>query len=224
MLLKLYFSFSKKIIFFSPILANNNIPLKIYCENIVIIFHSSFFLFFPLFFYPPHTAFLSFFFPFFFPSFFLLHTRTRSLFFLILLSSFFFPAIPPNSRTFRALLLRLFFFFFLALCLLVLGGVVDAWLWERGPLLGKEAFGSVFLAKPTSKFLSFPSLMAVKSADQCCLVFCWSNLYLQNVFLRSDYTEVKLKKKKKTRSMRVEEDERKKKERKKIQPIQRENW
>ena len=50
-------------------------------------------------------------------------------------------------------------------------GVVDAGLWERGPLLGKEAFGSVFLAKPTSKFLSFPSLMAVKSADQCCLVF-----------------------------------------------------
>ena len=38
-------------------------------------------------------------------------------------------------------------------------------LWERGPLLGKGAFGSVFLAKPTSKFRSFPSLMAVKSAE-----------------------------------------------------------
>ena len=36
MLLKLFFSLSKKIIFFSPILANNNLPLKIYCENIVI--------------------------------------------------------------------------------------------------------------------------------------------------------------------------------------------
>ena len=123
------------------------------------------FLFFPLFFSPPHTYTFSFLF---YPSFLL-----------------FFPAIPPNSRTFRALLLRLFFFF-LALLLLVLGGVVDAGLWERGPLLGKGAFGFVFLAKPTSKFRSFPSLMAVKSADQCCLVFCWSNLYLQNVFLRLD--------------------------------------
>ena len=35
-LLKFFFSLSKKIIFFSPILANNNLPLKIYCENIVI--------------------------------------------------------------------------------------------------------------------------------------------------------------------------------------------
>ena len=35
-LLKLFFSFSKKIIFFSPIFANNNLPLKIYCENIMI--------------------------------------------------------------------------------------------------------------------------------------------------------------------------------------------
>ena len=36
---------------------------------------------------------------------------------------------------------------------------------ERGPLLGKGAFGSVFLAKPTSKFRSFPLLMAVKSTE-----------------------------------------------------------
>ena len=35
-LLKLFFSLSKKIIFFSPILANNNLLFKIYCENIVI--------------------------------------------------------------------------------------------------------------------------------------------------------------------------------------------
>ena len=34
-LLKLFFSLSKKFIFFSPILANNNLPLKIYCETIV---------------------------------------------------------------------------------------------------------------------------------------------------------------------------------------------
>ena len=55
-------------------------------------------------------------------------------------------------------------------------------------------------------------------ANQCCLVFCWSYLYLQNVFLRSNWTEIKFKKKKKTRSVCVEEDEeRKKKKRKKIQ-------
>ena len=36
-LLKLFFSISKKIIFFSLLLANNNLPLKIYCEIIVII-------------------------------------------------------------------------------------------------------------------------------------------------------------------------------------------
>ena len=35
-LLQLFFSLSKKIIFFSPILVNNNLSLKIYCENIVI--------------------------------------------------------------------------------------------------------------------------------------------------------------------------------------------
>ena len=36
-LIKLFFPLSKKIIFFSPILVNNNLPLKIYCKNIVII-------------------------------------------------------------------------------------------------------------------------------------------------------------------------------------------
>ena len=41
-LLKLFFSLSKKIIFFSPILANNNLPLKIYCENIVIKINTDF--------------------------------------------------------------------------------------------------------------------------------------------------------------------------------------
>ena len=34
-LLKLFFSLSKKIIFFSLILTNNNLILKIYCESIV---------------------------------------------------------------------------------------------------------------------------------------------------------------------------------------------
>ena len=42
MLLKLCFSLSKKIIFFSPILANNNLPLKIYCKNIVIKIETNF--------------------------------------------------------------------------------------------------------------------------------------------------------------------------------------
>ena len=41
-LLKLFFSLSKKIIFFSPILANNNLPLKIYCESIMKIYHIDF--------------------------------------------------------------------------------------------------------------------------------------------------------------------------------------
>ena len=62
-LLKLFFSLSKKIIFLLPILANNNQVLKIYCENITIVFPSFFLLhirtafpfFFFLFFSPPHT-------------------------------------------------------------------------------------------------------------------------------------------------------------------------
>ena len=142
----------------------------------MIIFHSSFFLFFfsSLFLSSTHGVSFFIFFLFFSLVFSPPHTYTFSFLSYPSFLLFFIPTIPPNSRTFRALLLRLFFFFFfffLALRLLVLGGVVDAGLWERGPLLGKEAFGSVFLAKPTSKFLSFPSLMAVKSADQCCLVF-----------------------------------------------------
>ena len=113
-LLKLCFSLSKKIIFFSPILANNNLPLKIYCEKIVIIFHSSFFLFSP--------------------SFFILHTRHFFLSFFLFFSLFF---SPPHTYPFsflfypsfvlffslpflqtpecsRALLIPLFFFFFLS--------------------------------------------------------------------------------------------------------------
>ena len=103
-LLKLFFSLSKKIIFF---LTN----IKIYCENIMIAFPSSFFPFFPSFF-PLHTCtiFLSFFpfSPFFSPppysfsffSFFLLFfpiTSSKlqnvpsSLFFFL----FFFPPFLP---------------------------------------------------------------------------------------------------------------------------------
>ena len=39
-----------KLFFFSPILANNNLLLKIYCENIVVAFRNCHFLFFILFF------------------------------------------------------------------------------------------------------------------------------------------------------------------------------
>ena len=60
-LLKLFFSFSKKIIFFSQILTNNDLPLKIYCGNIVIVFPSFFSSLFSL----PHVPLLIFFFSFF---------------------------------------------------------------------------------------------------------------------------------------------------------------
>ena len=98
-LLKLFFSLSKKIIFF---LTN----IKIYCENIVIAFPSSFFPFFSLFF--SSSTHVPYFFLFFlFPPFFLL-PLTPFLFF----PSFFFSflSLPPNSRTF--LPLSFFFFFF----------------------------------------------------------------------------------------------------------------
>ena len=62
-----------KLFFFSPILTNNNLLLKIYCENIVVKFLnqdlSFFILFFILSFHsPPHTCPLSPFFYFFFSS------------------------------------------------------------------------------------------------------------------------------------------------------------
>ena len=105
-LLKLFFPLSKKIIFSSPILANNNLPLKIYCENIVIAFLNFNFLFFILFF-------PSFFSSIFLSSFFLLHTRTLTLFFFSFFPLFSLP-LPPHSRTFhRALFLPLSFFYYL---------------------------------------------------------------------------------------------------------------
>ena len=120
-LLKLFFSLSKKIIFFSLILANNNLPLKIYCENIMIAFFNFnflflflkkkkflFLIFFPFFFFFLFITISFFFFSlfYFFPSFFLLHTRTLTFFFL------FSPALPPHSRTFHT---ELSFFLFLFL-------------------------------------------------------------------------------------------------------------
>ena len=134
-LLKLFFSLSKKLIFFSPILANNNQPLKIYCEKIVIIFHYSFFPFFFFHsFFILHTAFLSssFFFLFFFPTKFLLHTRTRSVFFFNpSFHLFFIPYLPFLQTPEHSPSSSLFFFFLspfsLTLRLLVLGGIDMDW-------------------------------------------------------------------------------------------------
>ena len=112
-LLNLFFSLSKKIIFSSPILANNNLPLKIYCENIAISFPISFSFLFFLFFSPlflssthvvPH---------FFFSFFYLLHTHTLTLLFF-----YFFPLLQPTTssklRTFQLSFFLFFFFFFLS--------------------------------------------------------------------------------------------------------------
>ena len=76
-----------KLFFYSPILANNNMLLKIYCENIVVAFLNCHFLFFILFF----ISFIHMFLSFFFLSSFLHHTRI--------------PLLPPSSP--------FFFYFFL---------------------------------------------------------------------------------------------------------------
>ena len=75
-----------KLFFYSQILANNNLSLKIYCENIVVTFLNFDFLFFILFFFFS----LIFFHPyvlFFFLLFFLLHTRIPTPIFIF--SSYF---------------------------------------------------------------------------------------------------------------------------------------
>ena len=110
-LLKLYFSLSKKIIFFSPILANNNILLKIYCDNISFFFFP---FFLPLFLSSTHG--ISFFlFPLFFS-----YTHVHVLF--LSYPSFLFFSLPFLQTLEHSELF--FFFFFLALRLLVLGGVM----------------------------------------------------------------------------------------------------
>ena len=106
-----------KLFFFSLILANNNLPLKIYYENIMIAF-PSFFLFFPSFFLlHTRTTFPSFF-PF-FPSIYHLHTCTLTLFFsfFFLLSSFFpnhFLQTPEHSIELSFFLFLFVFSFFLS--------------------------------------------------------------------------------------------------------------
>ena len=87
-------------------LAHNNLPLKIYCENIVISFlnfNLLFFIFFPLYF-------LLFFSSFFSLSFFLLHTCTLTLFLFFLLSSFSLPLPPHTCPYFSSFFLSLAFF------------------------------------------------------------------------------------------------------------------
>ena len=126
-LLKLFFSISKKIIFFSPKLTNNNLPLKIYCKNIMIAFlnfnFSFFILFFPyfftfffihisFFFSPPHmypSNYFFFFFLFFLSPFSLpRHSRTFHFYFF---SFFLLSLTTSSSRTFPFLLFFLLFFF-----------------------------------------------------------------------------------------------------------------
>ena len=84
-------------------LANNNLPLKIYCENIVIAFlnfNLLFFIFFPLYFL---LFFSSFFPPLFFSS-----THVPLLFSFFSFFPLFSLPLPPNSRSFhRALSLSL---------------------------------------------------------------------------------------------------------------------
>ena len=97
-----FFSLSKKIIFFSPILANNNLPFKIYCESIVKILWQyfsiliSYSLFYFILFLLIHIS------SFFFPS-----THVPFIFFpYFLLSSFSMP-LPPHTCS--------YFFFFISL-------------------------------------------------------------------------------------------------------------
>ena len=109
-LLKFFFLFLKKY-FFSPILANNNLPLKIYCENIVVAFLNFnflfFILFFPYFFILFFIHIISFFFLF-FPPLFFSSTHVPLLFSFFSFFPLFSLPLPPNSRSFhRALSLSL---------------------------------------------------------------------------------------------------------------------
>ena len=102
-----------KLYFYLPILANNNMLLKIYCENIVVEFLNCYFFFFSFFLSSiSFFSFLSFFF------FFSLHFSAPHLYTHISPSSpFIFLYFPLDSRTslslsFSSSLSQLFFFFF----------------------------------------------------------------------------------------------------------------
>ena len=102
-----------KLYFYSPILANNNMLLKIYCENIVIEFLNCHFFFFLYIIFP---FFLSFYHPyiFFFLLIFLHHTRIPIYPYPLPFFSFTFHFPEPSSLFLSpALFLNSFFFFFL---------------------------------------------------------------------------------------------------------------
>ena len=95
-----------KLFFYSPILYNNNLLLKIYYENIVIAFLNCNFLFFILFFPSHHLD--TFLLLFFFSWFFLHHPHIPLLSFIYLL----FLSLLVHSGSFLQLSLSLFFYFF----------------------------------------------------------------------------------------------------------------
>ena len=165
MLLKLCFSLFKKIIFFSQILANNNLPLKIYCEKIVIIFHSSFFLFFP--------------------SFFLSSTHSISFFF-ILLSSFFFPYHSSKLQNIQSSPSSSLFFLFLST------SSVGSWrcCWRRimgeRPIAGQMSIWVCVFGQTHIQVSLFSFVDGNEVSGSVLLGVFLSNLYLQNVFLKSD--------------------------------------
>ena len=100
-----------KLYFYSPILANNNMLLKIYYENIVVAFLNCIF---PFFLSIIHTFPFSFFFFFFFSlDFSPPHTYTHYLHpLLFFFSTFHFIPKPPSLFLSLALFLYFFFFFF----------------------------------------------------------------------------------------------------------------
>ena len=104
-----------KLFFYSPILTNNNLSLKIYCENIVAtflkIFYSLYyFSFLSLHFI--HTFFFSIFFFLFFSSTCCPLSLSPFFYLLCLPHSSTFQASSTSRRNFHSLLLSLYFFFF----------------------------------------------------------------------------------------------------------------
>ena len=111
-----------KLFFYSPILTNNNLLLKIYCENIVVTFFNQNFLFIILFLLSQPLFHPCVFFFFFFSS---IHVVLISIPLLLfsLSSSFKNAALNCHSRTqlsfslfFFSLVLSLYFFFFWQKC------------------------------------------------------------------------------------------------------------
>ena len=113
-----------KLFFYSPILTNNNLLLKIYCENIMITFLNYNFLFIILFLLSQPS-----FHPYIFFSFFFSSTRCPSLslspFFYLIPAPFLFYLLPHldevvSSHSLLALSLSYFFFFLLGSSALIL--------------------------------------------------------------------------------------------------------